>query len=155
MQQPTYLNPTGFIFTLANTPNTTFNVQSVSIPGMTLSTPEIPTPFVRIPLSGGQLSYDEFRVTFKVTEDLSSYLEIFNWMVKLGHPDSLTQFRDLKSDCSLAILDSTMHPVVKCVFKDAMPVSLGSLEFDATLTDVQYATVDATFKFLRYEYTDV
>lgn len=155
MQQPTFLNPIGFIFSLSRAPNTTFTVQSVSIPGMNLSTPEVPTPFVRIPLTGGQLAYDEFRVTFKVTEDLSSYLEVFNWMVKLGHPDSLQQYEDLKSDCSLTMLDSTMSPIVRCIFKDAFPVSIGSLEFDSTLTYVQYTTVDATFKFLRYEYVAV
>ncbi len=152
MQQPTYLNPINFIFTLARAPNTVFNVQSVSLPGMALSTPEVPTPFVRIPLSGGQLSYDELRVTFKVTEDMSSYLEIFDWMVKLGHPDTLAQYEDLKSDCTLVMLDHSMNPIVRCNFKDAMPVSIGSVEFDVTLQDVQYATVDATFKFLRYEY---
>jgi hypothetical protein len=35
-------------------------------------------------------------------------------------------------------------------FKDLFPVSLSSLEFDATQTDIQYFTADVAFKYTVY-----
>jgi hypothetical protein len=39
-------------------------------------------------------------------------------------------------------------------FKDLFPVSLSSLEFDATQTDIQYFTADVAFKYTVYNILD-
>ena len=40
-------------------------------------------------------------------------------------------------------------------FNDLFPVTLTSLDFDATNTDVQYFTAQATFKYTIYNLTDL
>jgi hypothetical protein len=151
MAQNNLLSPIGFGLKISKTPNVEYLVQQVSIPGLELGTASTPSPFVAIPRPGN-LSYGELRVTFKVGEDLASYLEIFNWMVALGHPDNFQQYKPDISDGSIIILSSAKRPIVSVDFTDMFPVSLSSLDFDATLTDVQYMTVDATFKFTRFYY---
>ena len=49
----------------------------------TLGTPTQPTPFKPIPLDGN-LTYNNFTITFLVDENLENYLELHNWMRALG-----------------------------------------------------------------------
>lgn len=151
MSQNNLLSPLNFGLKINKTPSVDYLVQQVSVPGMELGSAVTPSPFVQIPRPGN-LSYGELRVTFKVGEDLSSYLEIFNWMTDLGHPDRLEQYKPDVSDGSVIILSSAKRPIVSIDFTDMYPSSLSSLEFDSTISDIQYMTVDATFRFTRFYY---
>lgn len=148
------LSPLGFQFKVAEAPNTEYQIQGCQFPGMNLGVASVGTGFVRIP-TPGNLSYDSFSITFKVSESLKSYTEIFNWMVTLGHPDDLNQYRDRKSDCSLLILNSSKRPQVRVKFTDCFPVSLSPIDFDTTLEDVQFVTATASFAFLRMYFEDI
>ena len=53
-------------------------------------------------------------------------------------------------DGTLRILNSNYKEVAKVKFQDLFPVTLTSLDFDATNTDVQYFTAQATFKYTIY-----
>lgn len=148
------LSPLGFQFKLNRTPNTEYHVQGVSFPGMSLGVTTIGTGFVRIP-EPGNISYETFSVTFKVTEDLASYTEIFNWMVQLGHPDNLDQYKDVKSDTSLIILNNKKRPIINVKFTDCFPVYLSPIQFDTTQTSVEYVTATVSFTFLRMYFEDL
>jgi hypothetical protein len=142
------LSPLGFQFKLARTPNAEYQVQGCSFPGMSLGVAQIQTGFVKIP-EPGNISYETFSVTFKVSEDLSSYLEIFNWMVELGHPDTLEQYRNPKSDASLVILNNKKRPSFSVKFTEVFPVYLSPIQFDTTMATVEPVTATAQFTFLR------
>lgn len=134
-------------------PDVEYRVQSVSIPGLELGSVDRPSPFVRIPYPGN-LTYGDLTVTFLVGESLADYLSIYDWMVMMGHPDSLTQYdpENVFSDCSVVILNSSRTAQVAVKFTDAFPISLSAIDFDTTLQDVNYATATATFKFGRFYY---
>ena len=83
-----------------------------------------------------------------------------NWVRKLGHPYSSRDIQELPgedledktySDGVLFILDSNFRKKFKIVFKDLFPTSIGGLTFQSTSTDVQYFTVDASFKYTIYD----
>ena len=94
-------------------------------------------------------------------------MAIHNWLTGLGFPESAQDYRDLLtnqsdltqpldpkkafSDGSLYILDSNYNTNAIVKFKDLFPVSLTSLNFDSTQTDVQYFTAEATFKYTVYD----
>ena len=64
--------------------------------------------------------------------------------------------RDTKEafcDGTLRILNSNYREVAQVKFRDLFPTSLTSLDFDATNTDVQYFTAEATFKYTIYNLT--
>ena len=54
------------------------------------------------------------------------------------------------SDASLYILNSNYRTTAIIKFKDLFPTSLTSLDFDATDTDINYFTAEATFKYTIY-----
>jgi hypothetical protein len=148
------LSQLNFKFKLDRTPDIEYRAQSVDIPGMSLGTAVVPTPFVPIPMPGN-LTYGDLTITFLVGENLKDYLTIFNWMVALGHPDNLDQYRDWRSDCSVFILDSNLNPNLVCRFTDAYPTELTGVSFDTTLTETQYATASVTFRFTRWYIEDI
>jgi len=154
---PNFLSPLSFKFILSRTPNLNFNVQTVRLPGMTLSSTETATPFISIPNSG-KLAYSPLTVTFRVNEDLSDYLEIHNWMKGLGAPTNFAEYAAIKesdaglySDATLVINNSRRLGNMSAKFYNMFPIDISDLQFTTTDTDVNYIDCTVDFRFLRYE----
>lgn len=154
---PNFLSPLSFKFVLSRTPNINFNVQSVRLPGMSLSSTETATPFVSIPNSG-KVTYAPLTITFRVNEDMADYLEIHNWMKGLGSPSSFEEYARLKqsdaglySDATLVINNSRRLGNLSATFIDMFPIDLSDLQFTTMDTDVNYLECTVDFRFLRYE----
>ena len=156
-----FLSPLGFRFVLTRAPNLSFNVQSITVPGLQLGEVSTPSPFLRIPNSDG-LTYNPLNVSFRVGEDFDDYLEIHNWMVGLGAPESFAQYKALKdiepgnpqgvySDITLLITNSSMRPNIKVTFEDTFPISMSDLTFNTTDTDVNYLDCTVEFRYLKYK----
>jgi hypothetical protein len=157
-----FLSPFGYRFAIKKTPGVNYFVQSVSLPSITLGDSAIPTPFIRVPIPGDQISFGDLAISFKVDEDLKNYLEIYNWLNGIGFPDTFDQYRSLNnasagegvlSDVTLTILSSAMRPKFEITFVDAFPVALGELEFDSRTEDIMYVETSATFRFRKFNIT--
>ena len=94
---------------------------------------------------------------------MENYLAVYGWLRGLGFPESGKQFKEIITDSdgqrdpkvafcdgTLSIQNSNYREVAKVKFNDLFPTSLTSLDFDATATDVQYLTAEATFKYTVY-----
>ena len=143
----------------ARVPDLEVRAQRVVIPGLNLGSADQPTPLgIRIPHSGN-ITYDDLTVDFIISEDMTEYLEIFNWMVALGHPDTLnqfpSQFADQYSDMSVVITTSAQRPLFNVKFTNAFPINITPLSFDATLTATQYSVATVSFRFERFFYIPV
>tara|TARA_B100000035_G_scaffold142530_1_gene121325 strand:- start:124 stop:669 length:546 start_codon:yes stop_codon:yes gene_type:complete len=163
-----YLSPIGFKFAITKTPKADFFSNSASIPGINLGFALQPTYLKDIPVPGDKLTYGDFTLKFFVDEDMTNYLEVHNWLRGLGFPESVQEHLDLKrgdiynpstsfkdqqneySDASLFIYNSNYNEVARIDFKDVFPVSLSTINFDATASDVNYVTAEATFKYSIY-----
>jgi hypothetical protein len=147
------LSQLNFRFKLSITPELEYRAQTVSIPAINLGAISTPTPFVPY-FNAGNITYDELNIQFMVGEKMADYLEIFNWIEKLGHPDNLENYKNIKSDCSVFILNNNLQPQIHVRFTDVFPVSLSAIEFDSTLPEIQYATSTVGLRFNRY-YFDI
>lgn len=161
--QPTnknFLSPNGFKFGIKKLPNVNFFVQSVNLPSFSLGTVDVENPFIKIPFPGDKLTYGQLDVTFKVDEDLANYLELYNWLVGIGYPDNFGQRGAIEppnvnivsgegvyTDAILIITNSKMNPNFQVTFKDLYPINLSELQFDSTVTDIDYLTCTATFAY--------
>lgn len=168
--QPTnlnYLSQLGFRFSIKKLPNVNYFCQKVSLPSISLSQVEFNTPFGIIPRAGDKITYSTMPITFRVDEDFKNYIEIHDWMVGLGHPESLEQTRKLSessptpvrlsgsaasfvSDGTLNIQTSNRNPSINVFFYDMFPTDLTELVFDTTSPDVDYIEATATFRYRRY-----
>jgi len=161
-----FLSGIGFKFNLAKYPKVDFFCNTARIPEITLETAVESTYLKNIDIPGERLTFGDLNIQFLVDENMENYRTIHDWLYGLGFPETTQQFRTLTTDDdgirdmkeqyadgTLRILNSNFNEVAKVKFLDLFPVSLSSLDFDATQTDVNYFTAQATFKYTVYQLT--
>ena len=161
-----FLSGIGFKFNLGKYPKVDFFCNSAIIPELRLST-QVQSSYLKdIDLPGEKITYGDLTLQFLVDENMENYKTIYDWIYGLGFPETPQQFKDKTTDRdgvrdmneqfadgTLRILNSNFNEVAKVKFLDMFPVSLSSLDFDATQTDVNYFTAQATFKYTVYQLT--
>ena len=168
-----FLSPTGFRFIVKRCPKSAFFCNQANIPSIDLGIALQPNYLRDIPIPGDKLEFGDLTIRFLVDEDLTNYVEIQNWMRGLGFPESGQEFRDLESegkdygiipteggdniysDGTLQILSNNLVPKFQVMFSDLFPYSLTTINFDATDTDIEYFTAEASFKYTMYNLTDM
>ena len=159
-----FLSGVGFKFNLTKFPKVDFFSNSARIPELSLELAGQSSYLKNIDVPGERLTFGDFTLRFLVDENMENYLSVYNWLKGLGFPESGKQFKDITTDSdgirdpkeafcdgTLSILNSNYREVAKVKFNDLFPVSITSLDFDATNTDVQYFTAEATFKYTIYD----
>ena len=167
IQNRNFLSPVGFNFSLIKYPKASFFCNSARIPEINLGLANQPTYLKSIDVPGDIITYGDLTLRFLVDENLENYMSIHNWITGLGFPETAQEFkdittnaygqRDLKeqfSDGTLSVLNSNYNVTANVKFKDMFPVALSSLEFDASVSDIQYFTAEATFKYTVYNILD-
>jgi hypothetical protein len=157
-------NPALFKLIFNRFPNVEFWSYSVNVPGVTLGEVIQPTPLLDLKIPGDKLTYDQLILNFIVQENLANYIEIYNWLFSIGHPEDLSSYRrvakenpsrsirsNIYSDATLMILTNKYNPVVKVNFIDVYPTALSPLTYDSSITDVTPITTDATFNYSYYK----
>ena len=159
-----FLSGVAFKFNLTKFPKVDFFSNSARIPELSLELAQQSSYLKNISVPGERLTFGDFTLRFLVDENMENYLSIYGWLKGLGFPESGKQFKDITTDSdgirdpkeafcdgTLSIQNSNYREVAKVKFNDLFPISLTSLDFDATATDVQYLTAEATFKYTIYD----
>jgi len=167
LKNKNFLSPIGFKLVLDKAPKTAFLCQTANIPTITVGEVEIPTRgLVRYPIDGN-IQYGELTIEFLIDENMENYLELHNWMRALGTPSDLQEradwirskrigdvtdpIRSLVSDVTLIALNNNMNAQFECLFKDAFPTNLSTINFDVTQTDNNFFSAEVTFRYTLYE----
>ena len=166
VQNRNFLSGVAFKFSLGKFPKVDFFSNSARIPELTLELTSQPSYLKTIDVPGERLTYGDFTLRFLVDENMENYKSVYDWLTGLGFPETTKEFADIIKDSdgqtdpkeafcdgTLRILNSNYREVAKVKFNDMFPTSLTSLDFDATQTDVQYFTAEATFKYTVYKIT--
>ena len=168
-----FLRPNAFRFLIKNLPSVAFTCQSANLPSLSLGFTTQPTPFLDIPHVGDKNVFGDFTIRFIITEDMSNYIELYEWLVALGFPNDYNQYRNFTgerlnrfpfvrdasggstaiaySDATLTILDSNNVPKTNINFKDVFPTSVEALDFDITSSSVDYFVGIASFKYKLFD----
>jgi hypothetical protein len=93
------------------------------------------------------LQYDPFTIRIAVDDELLAYNEMHDWMLHN------TQEEKIKTE-ELTLHFMTGHNNVsrRVKFISAFPTALSSIEFNTQNTSVEYAYVDVTFRYDRFEF---
>ena len=167
------LAPTNFLLSIEKLPKVVFNATSVVLPSLNMGFCVQETPMISLPELGDKISFGNFSIDFLISETMTNYKSIFEWITAIGHPDSLDQYREFHesestrligrysprnhqtmfSDATLEILtnNSTTNNN-KVHFSDLFPISLSALPFETTVTDIIYMSASVTFKFSGFEF---
>lgn len=154
------LSPLGFQFRVKKLPSTNFFVTRTNLPGLVAQPPTVATPFNRMPMAYDKIEFNDLVLTFKVDEDLTNFLEIYDWMIGVGFPTAFNERKHLEAsttsrdslfaDGTLTVMTSKKNPNIQFDFKNLIPTSLSDLEFTTTDMDVNYIEATVSFKYLNY-----
>ena len=167
-----FLSPIGFKFVLADYPKVTYFAQTANIPGISINQVEQPTIMGRtIPWDSHGINYEPLNLQFLIDEDLENYLILHNWMRGMATGRTLAErtfledrseekmdtgkiLTNVRSDGSLAVLNSNFQTNFFVTFENMFPVSLSALEFNATIDGTEYAVAQASFRYDLYDIQD-
>ncbi len=170
-----FLSPIGFLFTINRLRGVDFFCQSASVPSITMGSANQGTRYNKIPHPGDELTYEDLFIRFLVDENMKNWYQVHDWMREITTPYSSKEFgysrgtrrsvnnepntfkagewdNQWRSDCSLFILSSNYRPVAEFVFRDAFPVNLTTLNFDASVPDISYFTSECVLRYNYYDY---
>jgi hypothetical protein len=163
-----FLSPIGFKFSIAKMPGVDFFCQAANIPSISCKEDPIPSVVNKFYMPGDELEYEPLFIRFLIDENMKNWYQCHDWMRTIATPKTQKEFTysrkqlesqwqgtgdnsDWKSDCSLSILSSNYRVVSEFVFKDCFPTSLSTINFDSSVSDINYFTAEVT---LRYDYYD-
>ena len=153
-----YLSPLGFQLELENFQGVDFFCQSANIPDMTMPFTDVPSRFRNVHIvPGGGVTFGDFQVTFIVDESLTNLLSVQKWIKANGNDGSNPANVPAEPQYSkgqLIVTTSNYATNFVVNFTGLFPISVSGLNFDATLSDQQYLTATAVFKYHFYTITD-
>ncbi len=162
----TPLSPNGFMFSVSKLPDIPFFCQQVNLPGITLGEPEYANPFTKQPIPGESLTYDSLTVQFLIDSEMKNYKTLYNWIIALGFPNDYSQYSAFiasdtnnyselaknYSDATLSILTGNNNIAQQIQFVDLFPITIDTVTFQSTNTDVNYIACNATFRYGYYKF---
>ena len=170
-----FLSPIGFKFTINKLKGVDFFCQSASVPSISMGSADTGTRYNKLRHPGDELNYEDLFIRFLVDENMKNWYQVHDWMREITTPVSAKEFgysrgslasinstdgaskrgtadNQWKSDCSLFILSSNYRPVAEFAFRDAFPITLTTLNFDASVPDINYFTAEVTLRYNYYDY---
>ena len=182
-EQLDYASPTQFRFGIHQLPKVEFFTVSANLPGVSVPTTTLATPFTDISIMGEKTEFENLSISFIVDEYLENYISLHDWLTGIGFPKNRSQFSTFRdttsktpdsqkgvstdignvkqstpdkamySDAFLMVLSNKNNPIVEINFHNIYPTSLSGLDFTQTATDVEYMTASAEFEYQIYEIT--
>ena len=169
-----YLSPVGFKFIVQSLPKVQWFVQTVNLPGLSLPEVITPSPLLDTYIPGDNLVFEPLSVSFLVDEDMTNWVEVYNWLRGLSSPENSSEYSNFRnsnittsgvasptsreaiySDATLIILNSNMNPKHQILFKELFPTNISTLNFSTIAGDIDYITADVTFRYSSYTYEKI
>lgn len=148
-----FLQPTKYVLSFAELPDTVYFCQQATLPGVKLGEALQSTPNLDLFHSGTKLQYSTFDITFLVNEDLAAWTTIYDWMKDLSSVESsYTERRASRKQATLTVMSNLNNPKLRIKYINVWPTSISSIQFDTTLSADSHITADATF---RYDYFEI
>jgi len=158
-QNINYLQPTAFKLTIDRKKfgNLEYFAQTITHPSISLPPADVPYQRFNLHVAGDKLTFSELSATIILDENLSAYIEMYDWMRRLVEEPNKTRLLNTPDefptavDITLSVLSSKNNQVKQIRYIDCIPTDLGDINFEATTQDVQYLTFPISFRFSYFE----
>ena len=157
-----YLQPTSFklVIDRKNFPNLEFFCQQVTHPVFNNTVCRITCTKDAIDtISGESLTINELSCDILLDENMESYSEMYQWILRnqVTNLDNQTRMQKADkpptyADITLSIMSSHNNTTMQVRYIDAMPTSLGDILFQSTASGSEFiVTFPASFRFSYFE----
>lgn len=155
-----YLQPSGFSVSISreNYPNLEYFAQQISHPSIDVAETMQAARKIQIPTAGDTVTFGTLDVTFLLDEDMTSYTEMFDWMVRLVNENQTDQTAAIaagtpstEADIYVSILSSHNNVIKTIKYYNCVPTSVSNLELNAQLGAEIPLTFNVSFRCLQFE----
>lgn len=163
LESQNFLQPTGFKIVVLRKrfKNLEFFAQSVQHPDLSVAPVIQQFRGTNAQLPGDKLEYGSLAIEAIMDENMNVYKEMHSWMTSSVN-DNYKTLSNLSSndqdvtayDISLMVLSSHNNTIDTIRYKDAFPISIGTVNFQSTVDGVQYVTFPITFAYTGFTITD-
>ena len=138
---------TNFKLVFSQAPEVDFFIQSLSMPSVALG--EVQTPYKSYDgyTPGNQIVYEPLNLSMLLSEDMSNYFYILDWLDKCAKKNKL---RDQYKDISLLILNNNKLNNREIVFQSAFPTSITELSLGSNVGDITPTTFSVTIRYQTF-----
>lgn len=156
-----FLQPSGFsvLIDRQNYPNLQFFAKSISHPSVDLSPVEQPVRRARIPYAGDTVTFGALDITFLIDEDMETYIEMYNWMVRIVNENQRGQSEAIQdeaipTEADIVVNVLTSHNNTNRIIKymNCVPTSVSGMELSADAS-TEPVVFNGTFSFKAFEIT--
>jgi hypothetical protein len=168
MQDPNSLNTMksdAFRVDILSLPGVVMFTQQISLPGLIMGEALVSNPNVDYSIPGENIDFENMSIDFIVSEDLSNYLQVWNWMIALGFPQHTDQFKRIRdneqggnpfsfremSDIKISLQTNNYNPSVGLTLVNAWPISLSGLDMTYQDSSTNHPTANVEFQY-QYHY---
>jgi len=151
-----FLTNNKFFLTLNRCPTMVYFCQRANIPSLSFGVSIQSQPGgIVLKRPGTAYNYEDLQVGFIVDENLTNWLEIYNWIKQIGISyDTSTEHIHESQKVATGIMlvtDSKYKPIVAVKYQNIFPTFLSGIDFDSALTDTDAVICTATFSYTHYE----
>lgn len=110
------------------------------------------TPFATM-RTPSKMEFDDLTISFIVDEQLTNWLEIFNWMRTSTNVENYTEIKPVNThltEANIVILNSAKQPKFNIMFEGVYPKSLSSIDFSSVIMDPEVIQSTVTFGYRSY-----
>lgn len=147
-----------------------YDCRNVTMPGISSDQLQLANQTNKIKVASNKLDYEDFQADFLVDENLTNYLQVFDWIRGITAPEKTTQFANLNSESALSpggkkynifsdgtliIRTNTGNSNIKVEFKDLFPISLSGLEFSYINGQAEVLMASVTFTYNYYDISTI
>jgi hypothetical protein len=150
-----------FEATISRAPNVSFFGKNITLPSLSIGQSNVPTPFSNLPVPGDHIVFSPLELTFGIDANFQAYLEIYNWMLEIGFPESFDQYNKTgiprqqltagkTSEITITLFSKQNNPQFNFIFEDCWPSDLSSINIDIQNDSVLYTDVDVTLQYTKF-----
>ena len=151
-----FLTNNKFQLKISRCPTVTYFCQRANIPSVSFGTSIQSNPTgIPIRRPGTAYTYEDLQVGFIVNEDMTNWIEMYQWMrdlgVSYGRAGEVVAEHQKVATGLLLVTDSKYKPIVRVKYMDMYPTFLSGIDFDSALTDTDAVISTVTFAYTHYE----
>jgi len=106
----------------------------VQLPGITLDTVLIETPYYEQKEASNKISFDDLIITYSIDEKYNNYKLLLDWLLYIKHPERY-EIRNQKVTASLFTYTNNENPSTEFVLHNIFPVSIEPISLDNKIED--------------------
>ena len=154
-----YLKTNTFKFNINRCPALTYFTQSISLPGISVTSQQFPTKYATpVNLPSNLAEHGELTIRMIVDEKLRNWKEMYDWIketVYLRDDTDGTNPKQYYSSANLLILNSGYNAVIDIEFANVFPTRLGDIPFTSSQTMTEIVVVDLSLSYSGYIVKDL